>query len=128
MENEKSAIGLDANLTAAIGYPIGLLALIMIFMEKDNKFVRFHAIQSLVWGVGCGVGMVLVAIIGMILGAILSFASGALGGLVWGITGLLYLVLILGCLGGVIMGAVKAYGNEMYKLPIVGNLAEKWSA
>ena len=128
MENQKSAIGLDANLTAAIGYPVGLLALIMIFMEKDNKFIRFHAIQSLIWGVGCGVLFVVVIIIGMILGGVLLMASPTLGTLVWGLTGLLYLVLILGCLGGVVMGAVKAYGNEMYKLPVVGNFAEKWSA
>ena len=49
MENQKSAIGLDGNLAAALGYPIGIIALILIFIEKENKFVRFHAIQSIVW-------------------------------------------------------------------------------
>ena len=42
----KSALGLDGNVTALIGYIIPLVALILVFMEKDNKFVRFHSIQS----------------------------------------------------------------------------------
>jgi uncharacterized membrane protein len=128
MENEKSAIGLDANLTAAIGYPVGILALILIFIEKENKFIRFHAIQSVIWGVCCGVLFFVLMILGMILALILSMISPSLGGLVWVLTVLLYLVLLLGWVGGMIMGAVKSYGNEMYKLPIVGNFAEKWSA
>ena len=128
MENQKSAIGLDGNVAALIGYPIGIVALILVFIEKDNKFVRFHAIQSLLWGVGCGVGIFVVFIIGAILALILGQVSGALGGIVWGLTILLYLGLLIAWFGGMIMGAIKAYGNELYKLPIVGNFAAKWSA
>ena len=57
MQNQKSAIGLDANITALIGYPIGILALVLIFIEKDNKFVRFHALQSVLWSVGVTIGI-----------------------------------------------------------------------
>jgi uncharacterized membrane protein len=42
MQNQKSALGLDGNVTALIGYIIGILALVLIFIEKDNKFVRFR--------------------------------------------------------------------------------------
>jgi uncharacterized membrane protein len=130
MENPsgKSAIGLDGNVAALIGYPIGLLALILIFAEKDNKFVRFHAIQSVIWSVFCMVGIVVVMIVGVILGMVLMMVSESLGGLVWGLTGLLYLGLLLAWLGGIIMGAIKSYGGAMFKLPIVGNFAEKWSS
>jgi uncharacterized membrane protein len=130
MENPsgKSAIGLDGNVAALIGYPIGLLALILIFAEKDNKFVRFHAIQSVIWSVFCMVGIVVVMIVGVILGMVLMMVSESLGGLVWGLTALLYLGLLLAWLGGIIMGAIKSYGGAMFKLPIVGNFAEKWSS
>jgi len=127
MENQKSAIGLDGNVAALIGYPVGIVALILIFIEKENKFVRFHAIQSVLWAVFCTIGLIVVMIVGVILGIVVSMISNSLGTVVWGLTGLLYLVLFLGWIGGMIMGAIKAYGGNMFKLPVVGNFAEKWS-
>ena len=127
MQNQKSAIGLDANIAALIGYPIGILALVMIFIEKDNKFVRFHALQSVLWSVGITIGFFVIMIVGMILGIVVAMVSSTLGYLVWIIFTLLYLGLLLALFGGIIYGAIKAYGGEMTKLPVVGNLAEKWS-
>jgi uncharacterized membrane protein len=126
MQNQKSAIGLDGNVTALIGYPIGIVALILIFIEKDNKFVRFHALQSVLWSVGVTVVIVVVAIVGTILALVLSAVSSTVATLVGFLIMLVYLVLFLGLLGGLVYGAFKAYGGEMTKLPIVGNLAEKW--
>src|SRR3982751_3131991 len=48
---DKSAIGMDANLTAALGYPVGLIAIIEIIIEKQNRFARFHALQSILFHV-----------------------------------------------------------------------------
>jgi len=127
MQNQKSALGLDGNITALIGYLIGIVALVLIFIEKDNKFVRFHALQSVLWSVGMCVAIFVVAIIGFILAMILGQVSSALGSIVGLLVMLLYLVMILGLIGGLIFGAIKAYGGSMFKLPIVGNLAEKWS-
>ena len=49
MENysptSKSAIGLDGNVAAALGYVIGILGLINFLIEKENKFVKFHGIN-----------------------------------------------------------------------------------
>lgn len=126
MQNQKSAIGLDANVTALIGYPIGILALILIFMEKDNRFVRFHALQSVLWSVGITFAIIAVMIIGMIVGFAISMVSGTLGMLVWGLLSLLYFVFLVAWIGGLIYGAIKAYGGEMTKLPVVGGFAEKW--
>lgn len=128
MENQKSAIGLDGNLAAALGYPIGIIALILIFIEKDNKFVRFHAIQSLLWGLV----MTIVAIVLAIVGTVVVFAAGAASStLVW-IFGILltliWFVWFAALIGGVIYAAVKAYGNNLTKLPLVGAFAEKWSS
>lgn len=127
MQNQKSAIGLDANVAALIGYPIGILALILIFIEKDNRFVRFHAIQSVLWSVGLTVVFIVIMIVASILGIVLSSISSTLGVLVWGISALLWLVWFAALFGGIIYGAIKAYGGQMTKLPLVGSMAEKWS-
>lgn len=127
MQNQKSALGLDGNITALIGYIIGLVALILIFIEKDNKFVRFHAIQSLLWIVAYIVTIIAVMIVGFILALVLSQISGALGSIVGILFMLIYLGAILGFIGGLIFAAIKAYGGNQYKLPIVGNFAEKWA-
>lgn len=119
MQNQKSALGLDGNITALIGYPIGLVALILLFIEKDNKFVRFHAIQSLLfWVLFTVVFFVLMFVI-----VFLAFISGTLASL----ASLLYLLVGLACLGGVILLAFKAYQGEMFKLPVLGDMAEKWA-
>lgn len=117
---------MDGNVTALIGYLIGIVALVLIFIEKDNKFVRFHALQSVLWSVGIGVGFFVVVIVGMILGFAVSMVSSTLGGIVWGLTALLYLGLFIALFGGLIYGAIKSFGGEMTKLPFVGNMAEKW--
>ena len=126
MQNQKSALGLDGNVTALIGYPIGIVALVLIFIEKDNKFVRFHALQSVLWSVGISVAFVAVIIVGVILGLVVAMVSTSLAYVVWLIFVLLYLGLFVALAGGLIYGAIKAYGGEMTKLPIVGNMAEKW--
>ncbi|HUF05394.1 MAG TPA: DUF4870 domain-containing protein [Aridibacter sp.] len=128
MENQKSALGLDGNITALIGYIIGIVALILIFIEKDNKFVRFHAFQSVLWVVGYIVTVIVVMIVGIILAVVAGMVADSLGAIVGLLMTLLYLAILLGFLVGLIMAAVKSYGGNMWKLPIVGNLAEKWSS
>ena len=126
MQNQKSALGLEPNVTALIGYLIGIVALILIFIEKDNKFVRFHSLQSVLWSAACTIGLIVIGIGGFIISLILSQVSGTLGWIAGSLTFLLYLVLILGLIAGLIYGAIKSYGGAMFKLPIVGNFAEKW--
>ena len=67
---DKSAIGMDGNLTAALGYPIGLIAIIEIIIEKQNRFARFHAFQSLLFHVAWVVVFIAVAIFFAILASI----------------------------------------------------------
>lgn len=132
MDTGKSALGLDGNVAAALGYPIGIIAIISLIMEKENRFVRFHALQSILLHVGFFVVAIAVWIIGVIL-AIAGMAaaaatdSGALGGIVGILFGLVWLVLVLGYVGGLIYAAVKSYGGNEFKLPVIGNMAEKWT-
>jgi uncharacterized membrane protein len=127
MSGGKSALGLDANVTALIGYLIGIVALILIFIEKDNKFVRFHAIQSVLWSAICTVAIIVIAIVGFIISAVLSQVSGGLGAIAGLLVLLIYIGLFFGLIGGLIFGAIKAYGGSMSKLPVAGGFAEKWS-
>lgn len=132
MDTGKSALGMDGNLAAALGYPIGIIAIICLIMEKENRFVKFHALQSLLLHVAFIVVAIAVWIIGIVLliaGMAASAAtnSGAAGGLVGMLFGLIWLVVIVAYVGGLIFAAVKAYGGNYFKLPVIGNMAEKFA-
>ena len=114
-----SALGLDGNVTALIGYIIPFVALILVFIEKDNKFVRFHSIQSLLYSVTITVVMIALVIFSVML----AFISGTLATLF----SLVWLLLWLGVLAGVLFLAFKAYQGQMFKLPIIGDMADKWT-
>jgi uncharacterized membrane protein len=127
MQNQKSALGMEGNVTALIGYIVGIIALVLIFIEKDNKFVRFHALQSVLWSVGYWIAAVVFCIVVAVLGVVASMVSSTLGGIVWGLFALLSFLLWLPWVAGLIYGAIKSYGGNMTKLPLVGNFAEKWT-
>ena len=135
MENTgKSALGLDGNIAALIGYIFWPIALVCVIMEKENKFVRFHAIQSLLYHAAIIVAVILLVIVVIFLG-IIGIASaaagssggGAIGGILGSLVSLVWMIFILAYVVGLIYAAVQAYGNKMFKLPIVGNLAEKFA-
>src|SRR6185369_4015936 len=99
------------------------LSIVFVITEKENRFVKFHAIQSLFL-----IGLQIVAgIIVGILGAVFSMALHMID------MELLAWILILGLrflLFGVfvvlwIIAGVKAYGGQWYKLPIIGEFAWK---
>ena len=132
MDTGKSALGLDGNLAAALGYPIGIIAIICLIMEKENRFVKFHALQSILLHVAFIVVAIVVWILGFILliaGAAASAAtnSGAAGGLVGMLFGLIWLVVVIGYLGGLIFAAVKSYQGAEFKLPIIGGIASNFA-
>ena len=121
----KSAIGLDANLAAALGYPIGILGLINFLIDKENKFVKFHGIQSVLYSVGISAVFTVVWLVLMILAFALAAVSEVLAALMGVIMMLLFFVFFLAIFGGLIFAAYKAYQGQMFKLPIVGNIAAK---
>jgi uncharacterized membrane protein len=133
MDTGKSALGLDGNLAAALGYPIGILALISLIMEKENRFVKFHAWQAILLYAALIVLWIALVILSVILGVIgiAASAGGSAGGALGSIIGLLlwlvWMVVFLGALIAIIVGAIKAYGGNYFKLPIIGNMAEKFA-
>lgn len=133
MDTGKSALGLDGNLAAALGYPIGIIALISLIMEKENRFVKFHALQSILLHVGFVVLAIAVWIIGIVLAigsaaaSAASSGAGAAGGIVGMLFGLIWLLVIICYLGGLIFAALKAYQGAEFKLPVVGNMASNFA-
>jgi uncharacterized membrane protein len=134
MDTGKSALGLDGNVAAALGYPIGIIAIISLIIEKENRFVRFHALQSLLlhvaWIVIAIVLMFLffiLAIFGIAASAAGGEAGGAVGGIFSMLIGLIWMVVIAAYIGGLIYAAVKAYGGNKFMLPVIGAMADKWT-
>ncbi len=107
--NQKAIFGLDENIASFLCYLIiWITGIIIYLLEKENKMVKFHALQSvlvflplniLYWILGyifwwSGIGYILTMIVGI---------------------GMFILWIVL---------MIKAYQGERYKLPIVGDIAD----
>jgi uncharacterized membrane protein len=106
-EGKTAGTGLPENMAGALCYVLGpVTGIIFLLLEKENAFIRFHAMQStIVFG-----GLFVINIfLGFI--PILGWLTGTLLGLI----GLVLWVMLL----------VKAYQGERYKLPYIGEIAEK---
>jgi uncharacterized membrane protein len=125
--NQKSALGMEGNLAAAIGYPIGIVGLISAIIEKENRFVKFHAWQSVIWSFGFSIVFFIVFFVLGILAAIIGQVSSALGGIFALLISLLVPLYLLILFGALLFAAYKAYQGAVFKLPIAGNLAEKFT-
>ena len=103
----KTSMGMEQNLEGLLCYVLGwVTGIVFLVMEKDNKFVRFHAVQSIVvFGAFTVVAIILsfIPIIGWIINLILGLAAF-----------ILWIILMM-----------KAYQGSMYKLPVAVDIAEK---
>jgi uncharacterized membrane protein len=106
---EASSTGLDPNLAGLLCYLLGLITgIVFLVIEKESRFVRFHAYQSLaVFG-----ALFVVSVVAVSLKKI-----GTLIGILLAPVGLILWVLLM----------VKAYQGERYKLPVAGDWAEEQS-
>jgi uncharacterized membrane protein len=129
VQTAKSSTGLDENIAALLSYIAGwITGLVFFLIEKDSRLVRFHAMQSLILSGGGFVVLFVLWIVVFILSLILGQISGILGFLVSMVFGLVATVIGIAILVGAIIALIKAYQGQYFKLPIVGNLAEKYSA
>ena len=111
-EEKKSSTGLDSNIGGLLSYVLGwITGLIFFLIEEKDEFVRFHAMQSLIV---FGAFTVLSIVLGILF--MVPYIGPILGAFFWIASLVLWIILM-----------VKAYQGERYKLPIAGNLAEKYS-
>ncbi|HYF91509.1 MAG TPA: zinc-ribbon domain-containing protein [Symbiobacteriaceae bacterium] len=117
MNNYGTQTGLQPNTAGLLCYVLGwLTGLIFYFVEK-NPFVRFHAVQSVIVFLPLQIAQYL-----------LFRLIFAISWRLWAVASLLNTLLWVGELGLALFLMFKAYNNEKYKLPFVGDLAEKYSA
>lgn len=90
----------------------GILFLVPLLGKKDNKFAVFHGKQGMVLFIGLVIIIIASTILGFIpvIGVIISI-------LAW----LVYLALVILA----IVGMVKALQGEYWKMPVLGDIAEK---
>ena len=125
----KSSTGLDENIAALLSYIFGWVSgLIFFLIEKDSRLVRFHAMQSLLFNVLVGVVAIALWIVLFIVFMIAAQLSSALATVLSLVSILVWGVFLLGILAGFILCLVKAFQGQYFKLPVIGNFAEKFSA
>lgn len=100
---------LEPNVAGALAYIIAPFTGILFYiLEKDDKFVRFHAFQSILFGVAAYLiwfiaSSMMVLLVGFILVPIVSVVI------------FIYYALLMW----------KAYNHEMYELPVLGRMAKE---
>ena len=103
----KTSMGMQANVAALLSYVLGwITGLIFFLMEKENKYVRFHAFQSIVVFLSFTALAILLTVIPVI---------------GWMLLPVLYVVQLI--VWAILL--IKAYQGEKFKLPIAGDMAEK---
>ena len=125
----ESKSGLDSNVAGALSYLFGIVSgLIFFLIEKNDRFVRWHAAQSMAFN-----GLLIVAYIALtFLGTVVSVAtfSGSSGMVLVGslfslILGLVWLVVAVGGFAAWVYLMIKAYQGETPRLPVAAGIADK---
>jgi uncharacterized membrane protein len=102
---DKSGTGLSKNVAGALSYVLGPITGVIFLVLEADPYVRFHAMQSIVFSVA-------VFVVNMVLGITIILALFVpILSVVWFIV---WLVLIY-----------KAWMGEEWELPIVGNFARR---
>ena len=99
----------DDKLWAALGYPIFIIALIMLFIQgkKDRPFIKFHAVQALALNVVIWIVEIVLRILSGAFHNILSIIGLGISC----IAGLLWLVLL--------WPAVLAFQGKYFDIPVI---------
>ena len=102
-----AAAGLTDNMAGALAYVTIIPAILFLVLEPYNKkrFVRFHAFQS-----------IFVYVAWIIIGIGLSFI---------GFVPMLWTIVRLALFVTLLILALKAYQGQMFKLPVIGDIAEQ---
>jgi uncharacterized membrane protein len=116
-----ASTGITNNVAGALCYSLGIITgIIFLVIEpyKNSRFVRFHAFQSIFYWAACFVFWMIWSFVFVSL----LFTPG-LG--MWGLVSLIGLVIRIAMFAAWIFLMYKAYNNEEFKLPIIGDIAAK---
>jgi uncharacterized membrane protein len=125
----KSSTGLDANVAALLAYLLGLIGGIVFYvLEKDSKFVKFHSMQSILFNALVVVVFIGLTIVNLVLQLVASGISNGLGIIVGLLSTLVWLGICVAIFVAFVLCLVKAFQGKMFKLPVIGNMAEKFAS
>jgi len=104
-----STTGLQPNIAGLLCYVVGwITGLVFILIEQKDGFVRFHAMQSIItFG-----SLTLISLVSGFIPFLGAFVAPLLS-----ILGLILWIILM----------IKAFQNQRFKLPFVGDLAEQYS-
>jgi uncharacterized membrane protein len=109
----RTSTGLEPNIAGLLCYVLGwVTGIIFLLLEKRNRFVRFHAIQSI-----ATFGLLTAVSIALSILAVIPFLGVIFSVVDW-------LIGILGFILWIVL-MVKAYQGQMFKLPWAGDLAKR---
>jgi uncharacterized membrane protein len=112
-EPKKTATGLEENVAGLLCYVLGwITGIVFLLLEPNNKFVRFHAIQSIIVFGGLSVA-------GIVISAVFFWISPLRMGInaVIGLLGFALWIVLM----------VKAYQGTKFKIIWAGDLAERYT-
>lgn len=120
-----TSMGMAAHVAGALSYALsGITGLIFFLSEKQNRFVKFHAMQSMVL---CGTLIVVSVALSLLLVPLIWATSRSAP---FGLFNPGCCVWFLICLAGIALSGLcifMAATGKWFKLPIIGDLAMKWS-
>jgi len=124
----QTATASDSNLMGAVAYIFGWLSGLIVYLIKpEDKFARFHALQSIFLSVAAFVVMIVVGVVLGVILAVITIVTAGIGGL---LSILLIPVMLLFWLVIILVHlfcAWKAYSGEKFMLPVLGGFAEKYA-
>jgi len=114
--NKKSSTGMDPKIAVLLSYLFSWLGgLIFFIMEKENKFVKWNALQALILGI---IEVACIVVISLILGWIpyigwffFLWLGYVLAGVCW----------IFG-----IIALIRGFSGKTFRIPVVCKLADKY--
>jgi uncharacterized membrane protein len=110
---DDAVFGLSANIAAAIGYILPIVALIFLLVEEEgNEFLRFNAAQAVAFGFGL-----------FVLRFAVSFMIGFMPGILAALASLVMGLFNLAMLAAFVFLAYKAYSEETVELPVFADIA-----
>jgi len=103
-----TATGLDANVAAALTYAAGWVSgIAFLLLEQDNKFVRFHALQSAIVFGTLSIAWMIALSVPFLGWAVAFFVIPPVSAVLW------------------LLLMYKAYQGERFKVPLAGDVAEQ---
>jgi uncharacterized membrane protein len=113
---KKSSTGLDSKIAVLLAYLFSWLGgLIIWIMEKENKFVKWNALQALILGI---VEMIAIIVVSVLLGLIPYIGWFFFSWLGYVIAGVCWILAIV----AIVMG----FSGKTFRIPGIASLTDKW--